>query len=170
MVPTPVDFNSLQPFKAIRDNWSSLKPYHDNYIASVSFATILTAFLGTISLVIKHGFKMPRLHPSMEVEELQPTIKHPNQFISEQDLLDAKLFEFERRQQLEAWLESEDWLRELDVKAKTMGKEIKDEPGHKHPNVQAAEEEFRETAEGVVENAMDILENQGACDAESEPK
>jgi hypothetical protein len=86
MVPTPVEWNSLKPFKAARDNWSSLQPYHDNIATTISFATILTAFIGTASLMIKHGFKFPRLHPSMEVEELEPSpeLLHPNEYITEE--------------------------------------------------------------------------------------
>lgn len=41
---------------------------------------------------------MPRLHPTMEVEELQPSRQHPNEYVTEQDLAEAKLFEFEMEQ------------------------------------------------------------------------
>src|SRR5436190_15058292 len=92
MAPTPINFKTIQPFHAVRDNWSSIKPYHDNYVTTISLATVLTAFLGTVSMIIKHGFKMPRLHPTMEVEELNPSWTHPNEYVSENDLTAAKLF------------------------------------------------------------------------------
>jgi hypothetical protein len=98
MAPTPLNFNSIQPFKAVRDNWSSIKPYHDNYLSTISLATVLTAFLGTVSLIVKHGFKFPRLHPIMEVEELQPSREHPNEFVTLKDLTEAKVFEFKVEQ------------------------------------------------------------------------
>src|SRR5216110_3441805 len=74
MPPTPINVNSIQPFKAVLDNWSSLKPYHDNYLTTISLATVLTAFIGTMGMIVKHGFKIPRLHPMMEVEELEPSV------------------------------------------------------------------------------------------------
>src|SRR5208282_2659070 len=98
MAPAPLNFNSIQPFKAVRDNWSSIKPYHDNYLTTISLATVLTAFLGTVSLIVKHGFKFPRLHPTMEVEDLQPSMEHPNEFVSLKDLTEAKFFDFKVKQ------------------------------------------------------------------------
>jgi hypothetical protein len=96
MPPTPLDFSGVQPFKAVRDNWTALKPYHDNYVTTISFATVTAAFLGTLSMIIKHGFKMPRLLPIMEVDELDPSHEHPNEYINVEDLAEAKLFEFEQ--------------------------------------------------------------------------
>ena len=104
MAPIPkVDWDNLQPFKAVEGNWDKIKPYYDNSMAVLGFGTILTAFIGTLSSIIKHGFKMPRLHPIIGLEELKPSWSHPNEYISEQDLADALLYEFtmaQRRQYL----------------------------------------------------------------------
>jgi hypothetical protein len=148
MAPTPVNLKELQPFKAVRDNWSTIKPYHDNYITTISFATVLTAFLGTVSLIIKHGLTMPRLHPTMDADELKPSphLDHPNEYISEQDLGEAKAFEFEQAYRWEmAIQEAERWAQQQEKSKQT---------------TQAAEEGFKETAEAGVENAMDILDDE----------
>lgn len=157
MAPTPIDFKGIQPFRAVRENWSSLKPYHDNYITTISFATVLTAFLGTVSLIVKHGFKFPRLHPMIDVEELHPSpeLTHPNEYITEQDLAEAKLFEFEQEELLRMAWEEEEIRRKLE--------ELKESETSK-----AAEEEFKQTAEAGLENAMDILDDEGAFEAKPE--
>jgi hypothetical protein len=96
MAPTPVNFNALQPFKAIRDNWYTVQPYYDNYSNTISLATVLLGFLGSVSLIIKHGFTFPRLHPMMvDVEDLEPKRKHHNEFVKEKDLADGRLWEIE---------------------------------------------------------------------------
>jgi|SRR5271156_105476 len=104
MAPVPrFDWENLQPFKAIEGNWETIKPYYDNSMAILGFGTVLTAFMATLSTIIKHGFKMPRLHPIIRVEELKPSWSHPNEYVSEQDLADAMLYEFtmaQRRQYL----------------------------------------------------------------------
>jgi hypothetical protein len=100
MAPTP-SLNSLQPFKSVRDNWTSIKPYHDNYLSTISFANVITAFLGTLSMVITHGLKMPRLHPMMEVDDLEPSQEHPDEYVTDEDLTNAKLYEFEFMQEVE---------------------------------------------------------------------
>lgn len=167
MPPAPLSFESLQPFKTIRDNWSTLRPYYDNYMATISFTTILTAFLGTISLMVKHGFKFPRLHSDMDVEELQPRGRHPNQFISEDDLLDVKLFEFERLQVLEAWLENEQWMKELREKVKPESGEDRDELDQSNPK---AAEELDSTAELDIKSEMDILDDQNSFKLRTQEK
>ena len=95
---------------------------------------------------------MPRLHPTLGIEDLQPRLKHPNQFISEEDLLNAKLFEFERRQNLEALLEIEP----LELKGNTEKEPMKENLQQmdsigRHTNVETAEYEFKETTEGAVD-------------------
>jgi hypothetical protein len=168
MVPTPIDWNSLQPFKAVRDNWSSLQPYHDNMAATISFATILTAFIGTASLMIKHGFKFPRLHPSMEVEDLEPSpeLLHPNEYITEEQLTEVKVFEMGME---DKWRRAkEQW--ELQ-KGKTEEIKIKPEEGDRNDGsseTKAAEEAFQETADTGVGNAMGNLDDEGAFDIQTE--
>ena len=113
MPPTPINFNGVQPFKAVRDNWYSVKPYYDNYINTISIATIFMTFLGSLSLVIKHGFTFPRVHPMMvDVEDLEPSREHANEFLKEKDLLEVKIWELEDELELrvakaEAWSERE---------------------------------------------------------------
>jgi len=178
MPPAPLSFESLQPFKTIRDNWSTIRPYYDNYMTTISFTTILTAFLGTISLIVKHGFKFPRLHPDMDVEELQPRGRHPNQFISEDALLDVKLFEFERSQALEAWLEHEQWMKELREKAKPERGEDRDENSFDNirendlekSNAKAAEEELDGPLKPGIKNDMDILDDNDSFDLKIQEK
>jgi hypothetical protein len=98
MAPTPINFSALQPFKAIRDNWYTVQPYYDNYTNTISLATVLLGFLGSISLIIKHGFTFPRLHPMMvDVDDLEPTRKHLNEFVKEKDLADSRLWEMEEQ-------------------------------------------------------------------------
>ena len=174
MSPTPIKFNSIQPFKAVRDNWSSLKPYHDNYLTTISLATVLTAFIGTVGMIIKHGFKMPRLHPMMEVEELEPSIpQHPNEYVSEKDLAEAKLFEFEQEQRWEMAMEEH---QRQETRAKEAEKQMENvkevgrivAKGSADLNIKAAEKKFQETTEGAVDNAMDVLDDEGSFDVESE--
>ena len=176
MVPTPIDFSGVQPFKAIRDNWSSIHPFHDNYITTISFATITAAFLGTLSLIIKHGFKMPRLHSSMETDELEPSFEHPNEYVKVEDLADAKLFEFEQRERENMALEeAEAWEKLMEERRKEMEGDL---PGIEHElgngyeedlDAEAAEERFQEDTEVGVENAMDILDDEGLFDADVSP-
>ena len=91
-----ISISHLQPFKAVRDNWTTLKPYYENYITAINFVNVLAAFLNTSGLMIKNGFKMLRLHADMDLEELAPTTgQHPNEYISVNDLTEIKLFEFE---------------------------------------------------------------------------
>ena len=92
----PITLTSLQPFKTVHENWSSIKPYYENYMTTISFASVLMAFLGTLSMMVKHGLKIPRLHPMMETVDLDVSHEHPNEYITEEDLINAKLFEFER--------------------------------------------------------------------------
>jgi len=155
MVPTPVSFKELQPFKAIRENWSTLKPYHDNYVTTISFTTLLTAFLGTVSLMVKHGFKMPRLRPEMDIDGLQPSshLDHPNEYVTEQDLAEAKVFEFEL---VHRW----------DMALREAERQKKEQEEMRPEGTEALEDEFKETAEGGVENAMDILDDEGAFNDE----
>jgi len=156
MAPTPVNFKALQPFRTIRENWSSIKPYHDNYVTTISFATLLTAFLGTVSLMVKHGFKMPRLRPEMDMDEIQPSshLDHPNEYVTEEDLAEAKVFEFELVHRWDMALrEAERQRKELEEKKKL---EV----------TEAVETEFKETAEAGVENAIDILDDEGTFNNE----
>jgi len=154
MVPIPIDFKELQPFKVVRQNWSSLKPYHDNYITTISFATVLTAFLGTVSLMVKHGFKMPRLHPMIDIDEMEPSpgLSHPNEYISERELVEVKAFEFEQAVKWEMIIEEAERL------AMAEEKEIK--------AADVAEEQFKESTEAGLENAMDILNDEGVFEVE----
>jgi len=155
MAPTPVSFKELQPFKAIRENWSTLKPCHDNYVTTISFTTLLTAFLGTVSLMVKHGLKMPRLRSEMDIDELQPSshLNHPNEYVTEQDLAEAKVFEFEL---VHRW----------DMALREAERQKKEQEEMRPEGTEALEDEFKETAEGGVENAMDILDDEGAFNDE----
>jgi hypothetical protein len=163
----PINWSALQPFKAVRDNWDKVEPYHDNISKTLSLVTILTAFIGTASVIIKHGFKFPRLHPSMEVEELEPTpgLSHPNEYITEDELAEVKLFEFEME---DNWRRArEQWQREQDALGKA-GKEITSDSERQNPETQAAEEIFQQNAETGVSNAMDTLDDEGAFDREKQ--
>jgi hypothetical protein len=169
MVPTPIDWNSLQPFKTLRDNWSALQPYHDNIATTISFATILTAFIGTASLMIKHGFKFPRLHPSMEVEDLEPSpeLLHPNEYITEEELTKVKVFEFAMddkwRRAKEQWESQEGKIDE--------GIEVEVAEGDEHDEsseTRAAEEASQDTVEMGVGNAMDNLDDDAAFESHTE--
>jgi hypothetical protein len=173
MAPTPLDFSGVQPFKAVRDNWDSIKPFHDNYITTISFATIAAAFLGTISMIINHGFKMPRLHSSMDVEDLKPSYEHPNEYVKVEDLAEAKLFEFEQREREKSWLEAEAWRNLVEERRKEMEGGLpgtEEEPGESYEedlDAQAAEERFQEDTEAGVQNAMDILDDEGVFDGDA---
>jgi hypothetical protein len=169
MPPTPIDFSGIQPFKLVRDNWATLKPYHDNFLTTISFATVTAAFIGTLSMIIKHGFKMPRVHPAMEVEELEPSFTHPNEYVNVEDLAAAKLFDFEQRERArmaeaeKAWKElTEERRKEIEGEEITISNETED---REDANEIAAEERFQKDAEAGVENAMDILDDEGAFDA-----
>ena len=138
-------------------------------------ATVFTAFLGTVGLIVKHGFKMPRLHRTMEVEELEPSIpQHPNEYVSERDLVEAKLFEFEQEQRWE--IAKEEYQQQEEARAREQENRMETineggrivAKGSEDPNTKAAEEKFQETAEGAVENVMDILNDEGAFDVTSE--
>lgn len=164
----PISFKSLQPFKAVRDNWSTLKPYHDNYVDTISLFTVFTAFLGTISLMVTHGFKMPRLHPTMEVEELQPSILHPNEYVTEQDLTEARLFEFEQEQRLRMVLENERERQDQEArrnrgKEETMNKEMSET---KDLNEEDAKN-HRKTTETTARNEKDVLNDDEAIEEDS---
>jgi hypothetical protein len=159
----PISWGTIQPFKAVRDNWDKVEPYHDNISKTLSLVTILTAFIGTASVMIKHGFKFPRLHPSMEVEELKPTpeLSHPNEYVTEDELAEVKLFEFEME---DKWRRArEKWQREQDELGEA-GKEIISDSERQDPETQAAEEIFQQNAEAGVGNAMDTLDDEGAFD------
>jgi hypothetical protein len=171
MSPTPINFDSIQPFKAVRDHWSSLKPYHDNYLTTITLATVFTTFISTVKSIINHGFKMPRLHRIMEVEELEPSIpQHPNEYVSEKDLAEAKLFEFEQEQRWE--MAREEYQRQ---EARAREQKNRAEPVNKSESIveeeledKAAEENFQRTAERTVENTMDVLDDGKAFNVTSE--
>lgn len=166
----PISWNTIQPFKIVRDNWDKVEPYHDNIVKTVSLATILTAFIGTASLMIKHGFKFPRLHPSMEVEELEPSpeLAHPNEYVTAEELAEVKLFEFEME---DNWRRAkEKWQKEQDAAGK-VGKEIEGitvDSDREDAETQAAEDIFQRNAEAGIGNAMDTLDDEGAFDGERE--
>ena len=138
MAPTPINFNALQPFKAIRDNWYTVQPYYDNYTNTISLATVLLGFLGSISLIIKHGFTFPRLHPMMvDVDDLEPTSKHINEFVKEKDLADSRLWEMEER------------MKEMVMDEKIRGAgDARDAPQHGN---QVGESDTEETEEEGIE-------------------
>jgi hypothetical protein len=172
MAPTPVKFGSLQPFATIRDNWGSVKLYHDNYIRTVSLASVLTGFLGTLALIIKHGFKFPILHPKM-AEDIEPSdhLSHPNEYVSEEDLVEARLFELEQE---ERWRIAEELEREEQRKKEQEeeeqrkqkavdGAQTQDEEGEDPVTIEA-EEGLQEQLQDGVENALDILDDEGEFD------
>jgi hypothetical protein len=180
MSPTPVNFNLLQPFKVVRDNWDTLKPYHDNYTTTISLATVLVAFMGTLSMVIKHGFKFPRLHPMMiEPEELKPRLIHENEFISEKDLVEVRLYEIENDLR---WRVAEDERRYQEIRehqAAQAEKAPEDKVGEGEgvqnggddeidPMTDAAEKQFQDTVEVGVNDAMEVLDHQGAFEVTEE--
>jgi hypothetical protein len=163
-VPTPLDFSELQPFKTVRDNWAALKPYHDNYITTISFMTVATAFLGTVGLMVKHGFKFPRLHPAMEVEELPSSLEHENQYIGLDDLIELKIYEFEERESRWRDMEPLEGPEQEDAEKERGENEIPGVPS----DTKMAEDNFKETSAAGMENAMDMLDEEGIFDAESD--
>lgn len=58
-------------------------------------------FFSIIQQLIHHGFKFPRLHPDMEVEELSPSFEHPNEFITAEELAAAKIHAIEEQEKWE---------------------------------------------------------------------
>jgi hypothetical protein len=153
MAPTPINFSALQPFKAIRDNWYTVQPYYDNYTNTISLATVLLGFLGSISLIIKHGFTFPRLHPMMvDVDDLEPTRKHLNEFVKEKDLADSRLWEMEEQlkmivmdENIRAAEEARDAPQHGDNLRESETEESEEE--EIEPIRTAAEQPFHETAE-----------------------
>jgi hypothetical protein len=90
MTPIP-----LEPFGTVRQHWGTIKPYYKNYLTSINLGNILMAFVGVIEQVIHHGFTFPRMHPAIEVEELEPSLEHPNEFISTDELAQARACQVE---------------------------------------------------------------------------
>jgi len=95
MSPVRIDLHQLQPFKAVRENWYNVRPYYTNYMTAISFGSTLMSFLAIIEQIVGHGFKFPRLHPEIEVEELTPSFVHMNEFISAEELTGARVSEIE---------------------------------------------------------------------------
>ena len=176
MPPAPVDFNALQPFKAVRDNWDVIKPYYDNYVNTVTFANVLTIFLGSVSMIIKHGWKFPRIHPTMEVEDLDPRVRHINEFVTERHLEEAKLWELENELTvmvaLDQLVEEAQGQREEETrerrKQSNEGGENDEEKGA--PVTTTAEKRPIENADIRVVNAMGTLNDKGASEVEKEEK
>jgi hypothetical protein len=59
------------------------------------------AFVGMIQQLIDHGFTFPRIHPDLDIEELQPSFEHPNEYITADELAAAKAYEIEEEQRWE---------------------------------------------------------------------
>jgi hypothetical protein len=154
MAPTPINFSALQPFKAIRDNWYTVQPYYDNYTNTISLGTVLLGFLGSVSLIIKHGFTFPRLHPMMvDVDDLEPTRKHLNEFVKEKDLADSRLWEMEEQlkmlvmeENIREAGEARDAPQHFADKLRESETEESEEEGDE-PTTTPAEQPFHETAE-----------------------
>jgi hypothetical protein len=101
MSPLPVDLSQLEkPFQTVRNTWGTIKPYYVNYLTSIDFGNILMAFVAIVREVIHHGFKFPRFHPAIEVEELKPSFEHLNEFVSAEELAAARVTQIE---EAEAW-------------------------------------------------------------------
>ena len=60
----------------------------------------------------------------MEVDDLQPTLTHPNEYVSVQDLAEAKLFEFEQHQRWEMAVERQRQLEEQELATKGGGDDV----------------------------------------------
>lgn len=101
MTPIP-----LEPFGTVRQHWEAIQPYYKNYLTSINFGNILLAFVGVVEQAIHHGFTFPRMHPAIEVDELEPSFEHPNEYISTDELAQARACQVEEeenwRQVLEA--------------------------------------------------------------------
>jgi hypothetical protein len=89
-----------KPFQTVRNNWSTLKPYYANCLTSINFGNIPMAFVAIVRQVIDHGFKFPRFHPAIEVEELKPSFESLNEFVSVEELAAARITQIE---EAEAW-------------------------------------------------------------------
>ena len=177
MPPTPLTFKSLQPFSAVRENWSSLKPYHDNYFRTVSFLSVLTGFVGTLALIIKHGFKFPILHPMM-AEDIEPEkhLEHPNEYMTEEDLVEARLFEFEQE---ERWRLAKEEMERKEKQEKGEHREEEEDPRkegqgdgegqyEEDPVTREAEEGLQEQLQDGAENAMDAMDDEDMFDVFSD--
>jgi len=175
MAPTPINFNALQPFKAIRDNWYTVQPYYDNYTNTISLATVLLGFLGSISLIIKHGFTFPRLHPMMvDVEDLEPTSKHINEFVKEKDLADSRVWEMEEQLKMIVMEENIRGAGEArdapqhGNKLRESETEESEEEGNE-PTTTPAEQPFRETAEiGLDQVSHNVGDKEALDDREDD--
>src|SRR5579859_1693244 len=171
----PINWGELQPFKTIRVNWSSVKPYHDNYVTTITFATITTAFLNTLGMIAKHGFKMPRLHPAMAVEDLEPNprLTHPNEYVSVEDLTEMQMYEVYqeellRDELLKEQLRQEGLQKDSEESQKETVEDAQTPVEEEQESANEAEEQFNDAASGAMENAMDILDNNGEFAVESE--
>ena len=109
MAPVRIDLHQLQPFKAVRENWCNVRPYYINYVTAINFGNILTSFIAIVEQIVSHGFKFPRLHPELEVEELTLSFEHPNEIISAEELTAAQVFEIEEweRWRIFCWISEE---------------------------------------------------------------
>jgi hypothetical protein len=101
MSPLPVDLSQMEkPFQKVRNSWGVIKPYYTNYLTSINFGNILMAFVAIVQQVIDHGFKFPRVHPAIEVEELKPSFESLTECISVEELAAARITQIE---EAEAW-------------------------------------------------------------------
>jgi hypothetical protein len=170
MAPTPINFSALQPFKAIRDNWYTVQPYYDNYTNTISLATVLLGFLGSISLIIKHGFTFPRLHPMMvDVDDFEPTSKHLNEFVKEKDLADSRLWEMEEQLKeivMDEKIREAGEARNTPQQGNRVGESYTAETEEEgiEPTTSPAEQPFHETAEIGLDQAGHNVGDKEALD------
>jgi hypothetical protein len=148
MMP-PLTPSTLEPFHAIRQNWPTLKPYYEAYLTTISLASVLTAFLGTLSLILKHGLTLPVIHPLMlDLSDLSPSrgLTHPNEYISVEELAKAKAVEW-------------------GMSAKEA---VEMNDGHNVGNV--TEQEFKDAILEGLSTAMDNLAEEGVFNATKEER
>jgi hypothetical protein len=85
-------FKSLQPFSTVRSNWGAVGPSVANTQTTLSFGVMFLNIITLIPELIAHGFTFPRITPlPPDLDDLEPSIEHPNEFITPQHLAEAKM-------------------------------------------------------------------------------
>lgn len=92
----------MQPFSTVRSNWGTVGPSVTNTQTGLSFGVICLNIIALIPELITHGLTFPRITPlPPELDDLEPSDEHPNEFITPQHLAEAKMAEIEREEEEE---------------------------------------------------------------------
>jgi hypothetical protein len=92
----------MQPFSTVRSNWGAVGPSVANTQTALSFSVICMNIIALIPELIAHGFTFPRITPlPPELDDLEPSDEHPNEFVSPQHLAEAKMAQIEAEEEEE---------------------------------------------------------------------